>query len=69
MGTLANLSFFPLSAAWLCPACNTVQNQTGNCVSCANSHGLMSLAGLLNRSEPTAAEMDRQESLQQTDPG
>lgn len=82
MGSLADVNYMPLSGAYLCAdviryqdqegnwlerPCNTVGNQAGQCPACGSRHGLMSLAGLLNRPEPTAAEISHQEGQEAQD--
>jgi hypothetical protein len=44
----ASMQYIPLSAAYLCPDCNSVGNCPRQCPACA-SRVLMGLAGVLNR--------------------
>jgi hypothetical protein len=39
----------PLEASYLCPDCDVIGDCPERCPSCANPHGLMNLAGVLNR--------------------
>jgi hypothetical protein len=64
MATLVDANFIPLSGAYLCAdmiryqdaegvererPCNAIGNQANQCPSCGSRHGLLSLAGLLDR--------------------
>lgn len=49
--TLTDTHHFPLEELYLCPECGRAGNRAESCPACANEHGLINLAVVLNREE------------------
>jgi rubrerythrin len=49
--TVMETTHIPLEQAWLCENCGSIGDNPQQCPACADATALVSLAGILNRSE------------------